>query len=236
MYLSGTSEVLGLISPEKRPDRGRHRLSRLPAASPCTRRRPSPAADRSAGSRRSSAATPKAIADLVSATPRATSVPLFLPHLEGERAPLWDSKARGVFARLETATGPGELSRSVLEGVAFSARLAFAALEASANLQVDALHLGGGGARSDVWCQIRADVLGKVLRRVSVLDAGTLGAAIIAGVGSGVMPDLAAASGRLVRFDRTFEPDASARDYYDTRFEKYRELYADLKSFNAGYD
>jgi xylulokinase len=68
-----------------------------------------------------------------------------------------------------------------------------------------------------------------------VLDAGTVGAAIIAGLGSGSMPSLAAATERLVAFDRTFEPDPRARAYYDEKFGKYRELYARLKPFNEGY-
>ncbi len=122
-----------------------------------------------------------------------------------------------------------------MEGVAFSARLAFEVVEASTGSTADDLHLGGGGARSDIWCQIRADALAKTFRRAKVLDAGTVGAAIIAGLGSGSMPSLAAATERLVAFDRTFEPDPRARAYYDDKFGKYRELYARLKPFNDGY-
>ena len=163
-------------------------------------------------------------------------MPLFLPHLQGERAPLWDIRSRGAFAGLDAGCGPGELARSVMEGVAFSARLAFAAVEASAGATVDTLHLGGGGARSDIWCQIRADALGKRLRRVRELDAGTVGAAIIAGLGSGAMPSLAAGAKRLVAFERTFEPDPAARGYYDGKFAKYQELYVQLKPFNEAYE
>ena len=122
-----------------------------------------------------------------------------------------------------------------MEGVAFSARLAFEAAERSAGFVAGHLNIGGGGARSDAWCQIRADVLGKALRRVKTLDAGTLGAAVIAGVGAGAMPSLQVAIDRLVSFERTFEPNADVRDYYDTKFGKYQELYADLKHFNEGY-
>ena len=99
----------------------------------------------------------------------------------------------------------------------------------------DCLNIGGGGARSDAWCQIRADALGKALRRVKVLDAGTLGAALIAGVGSGNMQSFEAAADRLVTFERIFEPAGNTRDYYDAKFAKYGELYADLKPFNEGY-
>jgi xylulokinase len=122
-----------------------------------------------------------------------------------------------------------------MEGVALSARLAFEAAEQSAGVVADSLKIGGGGARSDDWCQIRADALGKPLRRVAALDAGTLGAAVIAGVGSGAMPSLETAIDRLVSFERTFEPNDEARGYYDAKFGKYQELYADLKGFNGGY-
>jgi xylulokinase len=136
---------------------------------------------------------------------------------------------------MDSATGPGELVRAVMEGVALSARLALEATEKSAGVAVDTLNIGGGGARSDLWCQIRADALGKRLRRASVLDAGTLGAAVLAGVGSGAMLSLEAAVDRLVSFDRTFEPAAESREYYDGKFAKYGELYVDLKRFNESY-
>jgi xylulokinase len=234
MYLSGTSEVLGIVSQNVVatpgvivfPSYEGIRLHAAPTQSGgASLAWLSTLVGRDAGD----------LSSLVATTPRSASVPLFLPHLQGERAPLWDTKSRGVFARVEAVTGPGELSRAVMEGVALSARLAFEAAERSTGLVVSGLNIGGGGARSDIWCQIRADALGKPLRRVAVLDAGTLGAAIIAGVGSGAMPSLEAAVRRLVSFEQTFEPSKIARGYYDTRFGKYQELYADLKSFNEGY-
>ena len=66
---------------------------------------------------------------------------------------------------------------------------------------------------------------------MKALEAGTLGAAVIAGVGSGASSSLKVAVDRLVSFERTFEPDADVRDYYDTKFGKYQELYADLRAF-----
>ncbi|MEX0852544.1 MAG: FGGY-family carbohydrate kinase [Bauldia sp.] len=235
MYLSGTSEVLGLISHRVVPTPG---VIVFPPYKGITLHA---APTQSGGNSFAWLSTLLGrdlddLSSLVAGTPASASVPLFLPHLQGERAPLWDIRSRGVFARMETTTGPGELSRSVMEGVAFSARLAFEAVERSAGGSVDRVNIGGGGARSDVWCQIRANALGKTIRRVKVLDAGTLGAAVIAGVGAGALPSLEAGVDRLVAFDRTFEPDTQARDYYDAKFGKYRELYTDLERFNEGYD
>ena len=177
----------------------------------------------------------RAAAELAATIRPSDAVPLFLPHLQGERAPIWDSATRGVFARMDARAGAPEMVRAVMEGVAFSARWAFDALEASAGMTLEVANLGGGGARSDLWCQIRADVLGFALRRAAVGEAGALGAAILAGMGSGVMPSLTDAVRQLVKFDRTFEPDSTNRGYYDDRFGKYRELYAALKPFNASY-
>jgi xylulokinase len=117
--------------------------------------------------------------------------------------------------------------------VAFSVRLAFEALAQSSGRALTLAHVGGGGAQSDLWCQIRADTLGFALRRTAIPDAAALGAAILAGVGSGVEPDLAQAVQRLVRFDRTFEPDAGLAGYYADRFDAYRALYTAMRPINA---
>lgn len=233
MYQSGTSEIPGIVAARVVPTPGvvvfpRYRGITLHAA-------PTQAGGAAlAWLCAFIGRTPdEALALAAAADPKA--VPLFLPHLGGERAPLWDVQSRGVFARLEAATGPGELARSVLEGVALSVRLAFEALESSAGQRVDVVHLGGGGARSDLWCQMRADALGKTLRRVAIADAGTLGAVIIAGLGAGALASLPEAVAQLVRFDRNFVPDPAQRQYYDDRFGHFRRLYADLKGFNAGF-
>lgn len=177
--------------------------------------------------------TPAEMSALAAGIEPGSAVPLFLPHLQGERAPIWDSATRGVFARLDNRAGAAEMVRSVMEGVAFSVRWAFEALEASAGVDVAVANIGGGGARSDVWCQIRADALGMSLRRTAAPDAAAIGAAILAGVGSGVMPSIAVAARELVQFDRTFEPDVSKAGYYTEKFAKYRELYQALKAFNG---
>ena len=234
MYLSGTSDVLGVISARRAPTAG---VIVFPSYEGITLH-VAPTQSGGASLLWLSALlnrTPAQLSTLVASTRQSASVPLFLPHLQGERAPVWDAASRAVFARIETATGAGELARAVFEGVAFSARLAFEAAERSADVRVDRLNIGGGGAQSNAWCQIRADVFGRAMRRVKVQDAGTLGAAMIAGVGSRSMSSLSAAASRLVAFDRTFEPNADAASAYDAKFGKYQELYADLKPFNQGY-
>lgn len=176
---------------------------------------------------------PAEMSALATSITPSSAVPLFLPHLQGERAPLWDSASRGVFARLDNRAGAAEMVRSVMEGVAFSVRWAFEALQSSAGVTVEVANIGGGGSRSDIWCQIRADALGMTLRRTSAPESAAIGAAMLAGVGSGLMPSIARASRELVKFDHTFTPDRSMAGYYDEKFGKYRELYQALKAFNA---
>ena len=173
-------------------------------------------------------------ADLAQGAAEITATsPLFLPHLQGERAPFWDAALRGTFAGLSGATGPAELTAAVLEGVAFSARLALEALQRSGAVQPATVRLGGGGAASDRWCQIRADALNIPLARVVGKDPGAMGAAVMAGVGSGALPDLATAAERLVRMDRTFTPDPAKAQLAHVRFALWCDLITQTRSINA---
>ena len=234
MYQSGTSEILGIVSATVNPTPG---VILFPPYEGIVMH----AAPTQAGGAALSwfanvlEKTAPDLSAFAGSIGPSDAVPLFLPHLQGERAPLWEAASRGVFARLDARAGTAEMVRAVMEGVAFSARLAFDALKASSGIAPEVANIGGGGARSDVWCQIRADALGFPLRRCAVSDAAALGAGILAGLGSGTMDSLAGAVGRLVRYDHTFEPDPATRAYYADKFGRYRQLYETLKPFNAGY-
>ncbi len=158
---------------------------------------------------------------------------LFLPHLEGERAPFWDSRARGSFLGLRSSDGPAALALAALEGVALSAGLIFSGCAQAVGHRPDALYLGGKGNRSDLWAQIRADVLGIPLHRVDCLDTGAVGAGIMAGVGAGLFPSIAEASRAFVRIERTFVPDPARRARYDRLTRRYLVAYQQLKPFYA---
>ena len=231
MYLSGTSEVLGLIARAVIPEPG---VITFPAWAGITLHA-GPTQAGGASLAWLARVTGRDVAGLAAAAaPITAQSPLFLPHLQGERAPLWDAQARGTFAGLTSASGPPELTAAVLEGVAFSARLALEALQRSAGQVPGSLNCGGGGAASDRWCQIRADVLGRPLHRMQGCDPGALGAAVMAGVGCGAMPDLAEAAGRLVQPDRSFQPDPTAARLADARFALWQQLYQQVRPINAG--
>ena len=158
--------------------------------------------------------------------------PLFLPHLEGERAPLWDPHSRGAFAGMTSVTGPAELAGAVMEGVAFSARLALESIETSGGRPVPQLRHGGGGASSNVWCRIRANALGRTLNRVAAKETGAMGALVLAGVASGGMADLREAAEALVTIETEFRPEPKLSSLAEDRFGMFQELYGSLNPLN----
>lgn len=128
----------------------------------------------------------RAVATLAGTAP-ARGGPMFLPDLDGIRAPLWQAEGRGVFLGLAPHHDSAALARAVLEGVA----LADAAVLAGTSPR--RVVLAGGGARSDVWCAIRAGILGGRVARAAAAEPGVLGAALTALIGLGALPGLAAA-------------------------------------------
>ncbi len=173
--------------------------------------------------------TPEAMTAEVEAGGSNLRAPLFLPHLAGERAPLWDASARGAFLGLEAGMSRAALARGVLEGVALSARLLAESLDRSSGRQIETFLCGGGGFRSDVWNQIRADVTGRSLKRAAVPDAGVLGAAALGAVAAGLQPNLPSALADLVSHDRTYDPDPRRAACYDDLFALYRPAYEALR-------
>jgi xylulokinase len=153
---------------------------------------------------------------------------VFLPYLAGERAPLWDPSARGVFFGLDLDHKRDHMTRSILEGVAFAVRHIMDQIE-STGACVKQINCCSGQASSELWCQIKADVLDRRVIVPEVLDAAPLGSAIIAGVGVGVFESFAAGANKMVRPHRTFEPDAERHSVYDAVYKRYRALYPAVK-------
>lgn len=167
----------------------------------------------------------------------ATSVPgshkvLFTPWLNGERSPIDDRKARGGFHNLSLATTKADMVRAVLEGVALNSRWLLQFTERFAKRRLDDIRLIGGGAASDGWAQILADVLDRRIERVhEPLHAGIRGAAIYAGVVLGAVATDEIRS--LVTVDRVFTPDPATRAVYDELFEELPRLYKAQKPMFA---
>lgn len=149
----------------------------------------------------------------------------FLPALSGSTAPRWNDRARGVFAGLSLNHGRRHLFRSVLEGCSFALRDIVDRLDAM-GLAADEIRVVGGGARSRLWLQMKADVTGRRVRVLDTDEATALGAAMLAGVGAGTFRDLDEAVAALTTLDPTvYEPDASTSGAYADAYGRYRGLF-----------
>jgi xylulokinase len=150
----------------------------------------------------------------------------FLPYLSGERCPHVDPDARGAFAGLSLAHGRAHMARAVLEGATFGVRDCFDAMGAEAK----EVRVTGGGAKSGVWMQMLADVLRVPCVRLVGDEGPAMGAALLAGVGIGVWPDVATASRSAVRLGERFEPKES----YEAALDRYRSLYPHTRAWTRG--
>jgi xylulokinase len=157
---------------------------------------------------------------------------LFLPHLLGERSPYWNPRARGAFIGLGKHHGPATLVRAVMEGVAMNLRTCIQAFEEQ-GWSVESVDAIGGGARSEAWLRICADVWGVEVRQRSLVEEATsLGAAVIGAVGVGGLPGFEAARD-FSHVERSFEPDPDAHERYCRRHEQFLDAYQRLEGLFA---
>ena len=154
---------------------------------------------------------------------------VFIPALSGAMAPKWIAGARGSFVGFTTAHGPAEAARAVLEGTAFAMRDVLARLDAL-GVSTERLCLMGGGAKSALWCQIRADVTGRPVDVLTASDASATGAAVLAAVVAGKgATTIAEASGALDLPLRRVEPKPELLATYDEAYGRYRAVFAALE-------
>ncbi len=155
---------------------------------------------------------------------------LFLPYLTGERTPHPDPLARGAFVGLTVRHTQPHLTRALLEGVAFGLRDSFELMQGVGLSKTNQIRVSGGGARSPIWRQILADVLGAELVTVNTTEGAAFGAALLAGVGVGVWADVDAACAAAIHVTGSTVPDAHAATRYDTAYRAYGALYPALQA------
>jgi len=161
---------------------------------------------------------------------------LFLPYLQGERAPVWDPAARGAFVGLTDRHTRAHLTRAVYEGVAFAVRDLLERCQAAAETPPEVLRVSGGGSASAFWNQVKADITGLSVQQVMVHDAACLGAALLASIGVEVFGGLEQASGAMVRIGETFDPASARASRYDRLFATWRRLYPALHPLFSGLE
>ena len=164
------------------------------------------------------------IVALAATSPPGSNGVLFAPWLSGERSPVDDRSARAGFHNVGIGTTHADLARAVLEGVAFNARWLLGAAEHFTGRRLDPLRMVGGGAQSELWCRIVADVCDRTVEQVAdPLLAGLRGAALAGGIAVG---DVSRAELRgLVPLAGTFVPDDANRAVYDRLFAEFPRLY-----------
>jgi sugar (pentulose or hexulose) kinase len=153
---------------------------------------------------------------------------LFLPHLAGERSPVRDPRTRAAWVGLTLSHDRRHLLRAVLEGVAFSFRALQCTIEGG-GAQVRDVRSVGGQARSPLWNQIKADVLGRPVHVPEVVEAAVTGAAILAAQGVGAFGSNAEAVSSMVRIAQRLEPQVREMRLYGELFELYSGLYPALR-------
>lgn len=153
---------------------------------------------------------------------------VFPPYMSGERSPIWDTNARGVFFGLDFAKTKAHFFRAALEGTAYALKHNLDTAKV-AGAPVDVLYATGGAANSRLWMQIKADVTGKKIAVPSSDTTTTLGAAILAGVGVGIYRDYDDAKEKTFCITRRYEPNPANTAVYEMGYHIYRTLYEQLK-------
>ena len=173
--------------------------------------------------------SPYRIMDLeASRVPPGSDGLIILPYIAGERCPIWNANARGVIFGLYLTHSRAHIIRAILESIAYGLRHNIEIAERG-GVVIEELRATGGGSKSDLWLQIKADVLNKPIHRVSA-DGETLGDAIMAGNGVGLFPDLFAASEELAKVEKVVNPNPQNHKLYTKLYEIYREIYDSLKT------
>jgi len=157
---------------------------------------------------------------------------LFLPYLNGERSPYWDSFARGVFFGVNLHTTKAHFVKAIMEGVSFALRNNIETVE-SLGMAIDQVQAVGGGLKSPVWLSVLSQIMRRPIHTVASPDTGNVGNAIIAGLATGEFSSADEAIGRFVSIDRTV--DAEPSDVYEKRYKHFLGLYSDLQNRFRSY-
>ncbi len=165
---------------------------------------------------------------LMAEMPNSLSSVLVLPNFAPTGPPEFLTDTCGMFVGLHLDTRRGDILRGILEGIAFYLKTTVDLLP-TVEIKIDDYRVVGGGSKSDTWVQVSADIFGRPFTRPRVTEAGALGSAIMAGVGSGVFANFPTGVEAMVRLDRIFEPDQANHARYAARFEEYQQLASLMK-------
>ncbi|UCC65168.1 MAG: hypothetical protein JSV36_09100 [Anaerolineae bacterium] len=156
---------------------------------------------------------------------------LLLPHFAGSGTPWFDTASKGAILGLTIGTAKADLAKAILEGLTFELRVNLDLLQ-EGGVRIDELRAIGGGARSDLWLQLKADITGVPVVVPRITEAACWGAALLAGVGAGCFASAAEAAEGALHLERRFEPDPKRTARYGSRYALYREVYPAVASLS----
>lgn len=154
---------------------------------------------------------------------------LYLPYINGERAPIWDSEARGVFFGFGSSHKQGHFLRAILEGVSFSLLDCWRIIQTSEK-ENRPIIVSGAASSNSTWNQIKSDVFGVPFYSSKCTETTCLGAAILAAKGCGLFGSIEDAVSEMTQIGGVKEPNEQMKTYYEDLFGVYKELYPKLKS------
>lgn len=154
---------------------------------------------------------------------------IFLPYLSGEKSPIWDPNAKGIFFGIGLDTSYSDFIRAIMEGVAFSIKHCICNLFENKDPSSSPIPIGGGIANSDIWCQIFADILQRPIIQLLTEETETLGDIIIAANAIGLNEIPKDFGKKLLTLGKIKEPNPNLKDFYDEKYDKYLNLYSSIK-------
>ena len=157
---------------------------------------------------------------------------LILPHFAGAATPYMDNDAKGIIAGVTMETEKADIYKALMEGVTFEMRVNMELLEA-AGIKIDSLLATGGGARSALWLQMKADILNRPIYSLGEAQSGTLGCIMLSGVACGIYKDLEEAAEVFIRRGAEYQPDPEMHKAYESWYQKYKKLYGAMKEIFA---
>lgn len=166
--------------------------------------------------------------EIISSIPGSNGV-LYLPYLSGERAPIWDPYARGVLFGLSLGTEHKDIARSMMEGTGFALKQTMEIWKQS-GATPEKISISGGGAKSRIWPKIIADIIGQRIYRLDINETETFGAALLAGMGVGLIKDTTQVASNVISNDEYIEPCEANVEIYSKMFELYNSVYENLKN------
>ena len=155
---------------------------------------------------------------------------IFLPCMQGAMTPTWNGNARGTFTGLTLNNNFDDLARAVFEGIAFGLRDNVDRFE-EIGMDCSNVRIVGGSTKSPLWCQMKADLLGKPMTATKSAEGAAIGAAMLASVAEGNCKDLDEAAEAMVELGATYETDVQKKASYDEAYGRYKECYAAMELF-----